>query len=169
MVGDKKKCQRKNSLWTLACHRSPMIDPMIVKVPSYPAIKLCHPVGYRHQDQIPVILVQTTFMTFKLNIISLIKNTHVMILMHSIAVQVNFKVEFSFKHLNFTLISVKIRRFLKILFFEIFENQMVQWYFCANYESVNHRKLNECYRSKNRWMKLMNVAIILAIIELAWF
>ena len=103
-----------------------MIDPMIVKVPSYPAIKLCHPVGYRHQDQIPVILVQTTFMTFKLNIISLIKNTHVMILMHSIAVQVNFKVEFSFKHLNFTLISVKIRRFLKILFFEIFENQMVQ-------------------------------------------
>ena len=88
-----------------------MNEPVIVKVSSYHAIKLCHPVGYRRQDQIPVILIKTTFMTFKLNIISPIKNTHVMILVHSIAIQVYFKVEFSFQHLNFALISVELCRF----------------------------------------------------------
>ena len=65
-----------------------------------------HPVGYRHylrKDQIPVNLIMTTFTMIEFNIIFLIKNTHMVILMHFIPIQMYFKVEFSFQHLNFTL------------------------------------------------------------------
>ena len=73
-----------------------------------------------------------------------------MILMHFIAIQVYFEVEFSFQHLNFQFNLGVI--FYETLWFWVFEklDRMAQWYFCANYEYVNYRKLNECYRSENR-------------------